>query len=89
MASWNATLEPTETLKAYDCPILIKQNIEEKEYTVETGTACEHPKAKYYFTLKHWNLKNFSLTTKVTASKHFCKVLYQHNPQTIPCGRRP
>jgi hypothetical protein len=29
-ASWNATPEHTDTLKTYDCPILIKQKIEEK-----------------------------------------------------------
>jgi hypothetical protein len=29
-AGWNATPEHTDTLKTYDCPILIKQKIEEK-----------------------------------------------------------
>jgi hypothetical protein len=29
-AGWNATPEHTETLKTYDCPILIKQKIEER-----------------------------------------------------------
>jgi hypothetical protein len=29
-ASWNAKPEHTDTLKKYDCPILIKQKIEEK-----------------------------------------------------------
>jgi hypothetical protein len=32
-AAWYATPEHTETLKAYDCPILIKQKIEEKYKT--------------------------------------------------------
>jgi hypothetical protein len=29
-AGWNATPEHTDTLKTYNCPILIKQNIKEK-----------------------------------------------------------
>jgi hypothetical protein len=32
-AGWNATPEQTETLKAYDYPILSKQNIKEKKKT--------------------------------------------------------
>jgi hypothetical protein len=29
-SGWNATPEHTDTLKTYDCPMLIKQEIEEK-----------------------------------------------------------
>jgi hypothetical protein len=29
-ADWNATREHTDTLKTYDCPILIKQKLKEK-----------------------------------------------------------
>jgi hypothetical protein len=36
-ACWNAMPEYTDTLKTYNCPILNKQNIEEKD-SVEVGT---------------------------------------------------
>jgi hypothetical protein len=49
-ARWNATPEYTDTLKTYDSPILIKQNIEENEDSVEIGTDYEHQKAKDYLT---------------------------------------
>jgi hypothetical protein len=32
-AGWNATQEHTDTLEAYDCPILIKQKFEENQKT--------------------------------------------------------
>jgi hypothetical protein len=82
---WNAMSEHTETLKACHCLILIKQKIEgtKKADSFETG---EHPKAKDYLT-QHRSSKNSSITTKITASKHSCKVLHQQNPLTIPCGR--
>jgi hypothetical protein len=42
-----------ETLKAYDCHILIKQKFEVTEDSVETGTYYEHQKAKI---TKHKNI---------------------------------
>jgi predicted deacetylase len=39
-----------QTFKAYNYTILIKQKIEEKRMTVETGTDYEHPKAEDYLT---------------------------------------
>jgi hypothetical protein len=41
LAGWNATPEHRDTLKTYDCPILIKQKIEEKEDSVAIGTDYE------------------------------------------------
>jgi hypothetical protein len=39
--------EHTDTLEAYDCPIVIKQNIEGKEKdSVETGTKYGQQRAK-------------------------------------------
>jgi hypothetical protein len=61
---WNATPEYTDTLKAYNCPILIKQQIEEKEDSVESGTDYEHQKAKDCLTQQHRNSKNSSITKK-------------------------
>jgi hypothetical protein len=88
-ADWNATSEHTDTLKTYDCPILIKQNIKEKEDSVEVGTDYKHQRAKHYLPQQHRNSNNSSIGTIIIASKHSCKVLHQQNPLTIPCGRRP
>jgi hypothetical protein len=40
----------THTLKAYDCPILIRQIEGKKEDSTELGTDYEHQKAKDYKT---------------------------------------
>jgi hypothetical protein len=79
--------EHTDTLKTYDCPILIKQKIEEKEDSVEVGTYYEHQRAQMYLPQQHRNSNNVSITTKMIASKYSCKVLHQWNPLTTPCGR--
>jgi hypothetical protein len=42
--------EHTDTLKTYDCPILIKQQPKKKEDSIETGTDYEHKRAKHYLT---------------------------------------
>jgi hypothetical protein len=55
-AWWNATPEYTETLRAYYCPILIKQrNWKKKEDSIETGTDYKHQKAFMQgLTLTEW-----------------------------------
>jgi hypothetical protein len=88
-AGWNTTPKHTEIVKTYDCPILIKQNIEEKEDSVEIGIDYEHQKAKDYIIQQHRNSSNSSITTKMIAFKNSCKVLHQQNPLTIPRGKRP
>jgi hypothetical protein len=46
-AGWNSTPEHTDTLKTYNCPILIKKKIEEKKKdSVEVGTDYEHQRTK-------------------------------------------
>jgi hypothetical protein len=88
-AGWNTTPEHTDTLKTYDCPILIKQKKwKRKENSVEVGTDYEKQRAKDYLTHQHRNSNNFSIRTKIIVSKHSCKVLHQENPLTFPCGRR-
>jgi hypothetical protein len=85
--------EHTETPKAYDCPILIKQKkLKKKKTVIETGTDYECHKAKDYLTQQHRKSKNSSITTKITASEQSCKVLCQQNPLTMTdtdCGRQP
>jgi hypothetical protein len=81
-AGWNATPGHTDTLKTYDCPILIKQ-----KDSVDVGTDYEHQRAKDYLTQQHKNPINSSIRTKIIASKHSCKVLHQWNSLIIPCGR--
>jgi hypothetical protein len=46
-AGWNPTPELTDTLKTYDCPIIIKQNIEE-ERLLRDWHRLQHQKAKDY-----------------------------------------
>jgi hypothetical protein len=79
-AGWNVTPEHTDTLKTYDCPVLIKQKIEEGKDSVEVGTDYEHQRAKDYLTQQHRNSNNSSITTKMIAFKQTCKVLNQQNP---------
>jgi hypothetical protein len=50
-ADWNTMPEHTNTLKTYDCPILIKRKIGEKKDSVEIGTYYEHQRAKDYLHL--------------------------------------
>jgi hypothetical protein len=45
-AGWNATPEHTNTLKAYDCPILIKERIEEKRRLCRGWHQLRTPKSK-------------------------------------------
>jgi hypothetical protein len=66
----------------------LNKKSKKKEDSVEVGTDCEHQRAKDYLTQQHRNSRNSSITTKIIASKHSCKVLHQQNPLTIPCGRR-
>jgi hypothetical protein len=51
-----------------------------KKDSVEVGTDYEHQRAKEYLTQQHRNSNNSSITTKIIASKHSCKVLHQLNP---------
>jgi hypothetical protein len=74
-AGWNATPEHTDTLEAYDCLILSKQNIEEKENSIETGTDYEHPKAKDYLTQQHKNSKQFLYNNKNNCIQTFLQGL--------------
>jgi hypothetical protein len=64
---WNATPEHTETLKEYDCPIIIKRTLKTKEDSAENGTDCGHLKAKHYLiqALKQllYNNKNIGIQT--------------------------
>jgi hypothetical protein len=69
--------EHKKTLKADDCPIIIKQRTEGIEDSVETGTGYEHPQAGDYLTQQHKNSQNSSMTTEMTASKHSCKVRFE------------
>jgi hypothetical protein len=86
---WNATLEHKGTHEALNFPIKIKQNIEEKEDSVENGATYGHLQARDYLTQQHRNSKNSSMTTKMTASNHSCKGLHLLNPLIIPSGKRP
>jgi hypothetical protein len=52
---WNATLEHKRTLKAYDCPIIIKKKIEDKEDSVENGPVYKHPQARDCLMNQHMN----------------------------------
>jgi hypothetical protein len=72
-AGWNGTPEHKRALKAYNCPIITKQKIEEKEDSVENDTDHEQQQARDYVMQQHRNSKNSSITTKMTASKHSCK----------------
>jgi hypothetical protein len=69
--------EHTGTLKAYDCPILIKQKIEEKRRVFRDWHQLQTPKSKRLFNTA---TQKSSKTTKITASKHSCKVLRQQTP---------
>jgi hypothetical protein len=88
-AGWNATPEHAAKHKANNCPIPIKQKIEEKEEdSAEIGTNSAPRRAKGYSTQQHKNSSNFS-TTKMTAFELSYKNSHQQNPLTIPCGRLP
>jgi hypothetical protein len=87
-AVWNAAPEHTDTLKTYNCPILIKQKIEEKRRLCRCWHRLRTPESKRLLKQQHRNSNNSSIGTKMIASKHSCKVLHQQNPLTIPCGRR-
>jgi hypothetical protein len=54
----NATPEHTDTLKIYDCPILIKQKVKEKKKTVEISTDYKHQRAKDFLTQELKQLLN-------------------------------
>jgi hypothetical protein len=79
--------EHTETLKAYKHPILIKQKIEGKRRLSRDLHRLQTPESKRVLNTEAQEIKNSSKTTKITASKHFCKILHQETPLTIPCGR--
>jgi hypothetical protein len=79
--------EHTEALKTYQCPILIKQKVLEKEESIDAGTDYKHQRANDYSTQQHRNSNNSS-STKLMASKHSYKALHLRNPLTVPCGRR-
>jgi hypothetical protein len=53
-----------QTLKTYDCPILIKEKSKKKEDSIEVGTDYEHQRAKYYLTQQHRISNNSSITIK-------------------------
>jgi hypothetical protein len=60
-------------------PYKLSTKLKEKQDSTEIGTDYEHQKAKDYLTRQYKNSKELS-TTKMTASKHSCKVLHQYNP---------
>jgi hypothetical protein len=66
-AGWNSTPEYTDILKAYDCPVLIKQKTEEKRRLHRDWHRLQTPESKRL-------LKHRKSGTKKTASKHSCKV---------------
>jgi hypothetical protein len=77
-----------DSLKTYDCPILIKQKSKKKD-PIEYSTDYKHQRAKDYITQQQRNSNNSSIITKMIASKHSCMLLHQQNTLTIPCGRQP
>jgi hypothetical protein len=85
-AGWNTTPEHTDTLKTYDCPVLIKQKIEDKRRIRRGWHRLRTPKSKILLNTAAHNSNNSSITTKMIASKHSCKVLHEQNPLN-PCGR--
>jgi hypothetical protein len=62
--------------------------LKKKVDSVEIGTDYKRQSGKDYLTQEQGNSKYSSITTKMTASKHPCKVSHQQKPLTIPCGRR-
>jgi uncharacterized protein (DUF779 family) len=48
-----------------NCPVVIKQKIEEKKKTTEIGTDCTPQRARGYSMQQHRNSSNFSTTTKI------------------------
>jgi hypothetical protein len=72
-----------------DCPILIKQKVEEKRRLRRGWHQLRTPEIKRLLNTATQELKHSSIRTKMIASKYSCKVLHQQNPLTIPCGRRP
>jgi hypothetical protein len=57
-SGWNATPEHIDTLKTYDCPILIKQKIEEKKKTPYISTNYKHQTVKDCLTQHNRNPNN-------------------------------
>jgi hypothetical protein len=83
-AGWNATPRLTDTLTAYNCPMLIKQKIEEKRRLRKDWHRLRTPESKKLFnttTQKHKQLLN---NNKNGYIKTF---LHQQNALTIPRGR--
>lgn len=62
---WNSKPENERTLEAYDCSVILKQEIEGKNNSVEIGTDYEHPQVRDYVTQQHRNTKNSSIITKM------------------------
>jgi hypothetical protein len=86
-AGWNATPEHTDTLNEYDCPILIKQKIQEERRLRRVWHRLQTPRAKDYLMQQNRNSNNSSITKKIITSKQSYKVLHQKNPMGISCGR--
>jgi hypothetical protein len=86
---WNATPEHTDTLKAYGCPILIKQKIGEKRRLHRGWHRLGTPESKRSLHIATQELKHLFNKNKNDCIQAFCKVLHQQNPLTIPRGRRP
>jgi hypothetical protein len=67
-AGWTATPQHKDTLKTYDCPILIKQKIEEKRRPRRGWHLLRTPKSKILLNtasqeLKQQNNKNYCIQT--------------------------
>jgi hypothetical protein len=85
-AGWNATPGHTDIFKTYECPILIKQKIEDKRRLRRGWHLLRTPESKRLLNTATQELKQLLNNNKNDCIQTFRKVLRQQNRLTVPCG---